>query len=90
MRGSTNRRITGQARPGIKRDPISKIPNTERAGGGVQVVEHPPSEHKALSSSPSTKQKQQKTPFILQLFKYTKVDRIQESPCEPDLHQTGT
>jgi hypothetical protein len=33
MQGSTNRRIMVQSGPGIKRDPISKITNTKRAGG---------------------------------------------------------
>jgi hypothetical protein len=40
-----------QADPGIKQDPISKITNIW-AGGIVQVVEHQPSKHEALSSSP--------------------------------------
>jgi hypothetical protein len=50
MQRSTNRRITVQACPGIKRDPISKITNAERAGGVSQMVEHPPSKCKALTS----------------------------------------
>jgi hypothetical protein len=68
-------------------DPISKIPNTKRAGGVaqgvgpefkpwyckeekkksmgwarsmIQVVEHLPSNHKALSSNSSTKKKKKK------------------------------
>jgi hypothetical protein len=32
---------------------ISKIPNTKRAGGMDEVVEHLPSKHEALSSDPS-------------------------------------
>jgi hypothetical protein len=53
-RGSINRRITDQANPGIKRDPISKTINANRAGGVTQVVEHLPSKHKAPSSALNT------------------------------------
>jgi hypothetical protein len=58
MWGSTNRRITVQAGPGIKQDPISKITNTKRAGVVTQVGECLPSNHKALSSITSTFKKQ--------------------------------
>jgi hypothetical protein len=43
------RRITVQASPDIKRDPIPKITNEKRAGGMPEVVESLPSEHKAHS-----------------------------------------
>jgi hypothetical protein len=43
LQGSTSNRTVVQVRPGEKRDPISKITNTKRAGGVAQVVEHPPS-----------------------------------------------
>jgi hypothetical protein len=41
--GSTNREIVVQASLGINKDPISKITNTKRAGGMVQMVECLPS-----------------------------------------------
>jgi hypothetical protein len=54
------RRITvgGQCRQIVKRDPMSKIPNTKKANRvaqvAKQVVEHLLSKHGALSSSSST------------------------------------
>jgi hypothetical protein len=35
-------------------NPISKKPNTNRAGGLTQVIECLPSKHEALSSNPNT------------------------------------
>jgi hypothetical protein len=48
MQGNTNRRITVQASPGKKWDPISK---TTRV---TEIVGHLPSKHKALSSNLGT------------------------------------
>jgi hypothetical protein len=50
---STNRRLMVQGVLGIKPDSVSKITNTERAGRVVQVLEHLPSKHEALSSTTS-------------------------------------
>jgi hypothetical protein len=50
MLGSTDKRITVQASPGINQDPISKITNVEEA----QVVEYLPRQHEALNSTPTT------------------------------------
>jgi hypothetical protein len=48
--------------PDKKRDPISKITNTKRAGDMTQVVEYLPGKHKALSSN---KQKNKEIIFFL-------------------------
>jgi hypothetical protein len=49
---------------------VENIPTEKRAGGVVQVVEHLPNKHKALSSNPTTKkitkQKQHKKPNLKQ------------------------
>jgi hypothetical protein len=45
---------------GIKRDPISKITKTKRAGGVAQVVECLPTKCKALSSKSKKKKKKVK------------------------------
>jgi hypothetical protein len=52
--GITDRKITVQACPGIKQDPISKITNRRRAGGMAQEGEHLPSKFEILSSTPDT------------------------------------
>jgi hypothetical protein len=54
MWGNINSRIAVHSSLGIKGDPISKITNAKRAGGVAQRVEHLPSKHKALSSTPNT------------------------------------
>jgi hypothetical protein len=56
--GSINRRIMVQVDLGKKQEPISKTMRAKRAGGTVQVVEHPPSKQEALSSNPSTTKKE--------------------------------
>jgi hypothetical protein len=43
-----------QAGLGINQDPIKKITEAKRAGDVVEMVEHLSSNHKALSSKPST------------------------------------
>jgi hypothetical protein len=45
---------------GIKQDPISKITNTKMAGGVAQVIEHLIIKPEALTSTPSTTNKQTK------------------------------
>jgi hypothetical protein len=45
-------RITVQAQPGKKQDPIFKITIAKRTGGTAQVVEHLPSKQEALNSNP--------------------------------------
>jgi hypothetical protein len=50
--GSINRRRLWH------KDPISKITNTQKAGGIAQVIEHLLHTCKALSSTPSTAKKQ--------------------------------
>jgi hypothetical protein len=47
-----------QATLGKKQDPASRITKSKkRAGGVAHVVEHLPSKHKTLSSSPNTGKK---------------------------------
>jgi hypothetical protein len=58
--GSTNRKILAQAALCIKQDPISKITNVKRAGGGASVVLHLSSKGEALSSTSSTVKKRGK------------------------------
>jgi hypothetical protein len=41
--GMTGRGLVIQADPGVKRGPISNIPNTKRTGDVAQVIEHLPS-----------------------------------------------
>jgi hypothetical protein len=49
---STNRQIMVQAGHSVKRDPISKLTNTKRAGDVTEVADHLPSKHQALSLIP--------------------------------------
>jgi hypothetical protein len=65
-----------QAGPGIKQDPISKITNTKRTGGMVQVVKHLPIKCKVLSSITSTNNNNNKK----SLYQYNqKESRMQET-----------
>jgi hypothetical protein len=53
--------IGNQSWANSSKDPILKIPNTKKGAGGVaQVVEHLPSKHEALNSSPNTVKKKKK------------------------------
>jgi hypothetical protein len=45
---------TGSVTPAWPGDPIPKITKSERAGGMAQVVDHLPSQPEAMSSNPST------------------------------------
>jgi hypothetical protein len=53
------RRITVQSQPQAYslKDPFSKYPTQKRTGRVALVVEHQPSKHEALISSPSQKNK---------------------------------
>jgi hypothetical protein len=52
--GSSHQKIVVQVGLHITLNPISKATNAKRAGGIAQVVEHLPTKHKALSSTPTS------------------------------------
>jgi hypothetical protein len=68
MQESANGRITFLAGPDIKQDLISKVVNTKRLGGVVQVIECLPSKSKSLSSIPNIAKKKTRTPKFLNLI----------------------
>jgi hypothetical protein len=70
--GSRGRRIKVLGQTEQKQESLSeKHTRSQRAGGATQVVEHLPSKHQALNSSPNTaKKKKKKKPMVIYVWVY--------------------